>query len=100
MKIPTKWRLSKSMLTILDGTPFKSFPLFYAYPLNLLLHLCAILFLCRCSSVVEQRFCKPLARSSNLLIGSLFCNRFAKLTCASDHSIKCVRSCCTIVVPC
>ena len=25
---------------------------------------------CRCSSVVEQRFCKPLARSSNLLIGS------------------------------
>ena len=25
--------------------------------------------MCRCSSVVEQRFCKPLARSSNLLIG-------------------------------
>ena len=26
---------------------------------------------CRCSSVVEQRFCKPPVRSSNLLIGSI-----------------------------
>ncbi len=37
----------------------------------LILTSCGILFPCRCSSVVEQRFCKPLAGSSILPTGSM-----------------------------